>query len=460
MLSPRTVLPWSAAMGASKAATVPLRFSKRILTLPQHLAARRFRPVVFALLIGVIGSGTVLSVKLEQTTASIRQDSAPLFDREIPALGELVELDKALQLYERALTLVDADRNAPASIDAADAVLRRELSLPLERIHADAQSEGHYAELFSTAKHLVEVSHAYAQGLERHASPRFHGYLRAAIDRDLALLHAHVVVLEAQSRQAILISSQATESSVTGMTRMVHMFHVLALLAAVFMMYHVWVRFRAEDALAHQAGHDPLTGLPDRRSFGLRLQTLGKSPHTVVLGTIDRFGTVIGGYGHTVGDRMMQGLADRIVESASPYCGEVFRLGGANFAVLYPLDHASMQFSGAAHALIGSVHTPFVVDGRELFTSFSLGAAGYCDGATTARQSLPWSSFHWRKIREKSWRSAAGYCAGHVNRPSFGSAMAQVRSPLPSIFRHASLRNAISSARSVACWRTPRCGQA
>jgi len=236
-----------------------LPVGRRLLTLPQRLATRRFRPAVYALLATVIGSGIVLSVQIERSTARILQE----------------------------------------------------------------------------------------------------------------LVHG-----------AIVAASRDTEDSVVLLSRMVHLFNVLALLTAGFMMYHIRVRFRSEDELAHQAGHDPLTGLPDRRSFELRLQQLPAQPHTVVLGTIDRFGALVGGYGHAFGDRMIQAIVARIEAAAHLHAGEVFRLDGANIAVLYPLAQGGVLLSDAADALLRCVRTPFSCDDHELFSSLSLGSAGFPeDGA-------------------------------------------------------------------------------
>ena len=172
-------------------------------------------------------------------------------------------------------------------------------------------------------------------------------------------------------------ASRETERSVERITHMVHLFNVLALLTAAFMIWHVRERFRSEDELAHQAGHDPLTGLPDRRSLDLALQRLRPNqPATLVLGTIDRFGAVVGGYGHGFGDRMIQSLVARIDTMAQLHGGVPFRLDGANIAVLYRLDRHDLALLGAVDALLRSVRTPFCVDGHEIFSSLSLGVAG------------------------------------------------------------------------------------
>ncbi|WP_312517693.1 bifunctional diguanylate cyclase/phosphodiesterase [Massilia sp.] len=176
------------------------------------------------------------------------------------------------------------------------------------------------------------------------------------------------------------------ERDIARITRMVHLFNLFALATAAFMIWQLRERFRSEDELAHQAGHDPLTGLPDRRSLDLALQRLGPDlPATLVLGTIDRFGAVIGSYGHGFGDRMIQSMVARIDTMAQLHGGQPYRLDGANIAVLYRLGRDDLALLGAVEALLRSVRTPFAVDGHEVFSSLSLGLAGTPqDGADAA----------------------------------------------------------------------------
>jgi diguanylate cyclase (GGDEF)-like protein len=164
---------------------------------------------------------------------------------------------------------------------------------------------------------------------------------------------------------------------VAGISRLVHLFDLLAILTSALMLYHVWAKVRVEKELAHQAGHDPLTGLAHRRSFEARLRNLSDMPHAVVLGTIDRFSRIVGGFGHAFGDRMMVGLARRIRQAAEGNGGEVFRLDGANFAILYRCVRDSPAFDAALTALRADVRVPYSCEGHEVFTTLSLGAVSY-----------------------------------------------------------------------------------
>jgi diguanylate cyclase (GGDEF)-like protein len=161
------------------------------------------------------------------------------------------------------------------------------------------------------------------------------------------------------------------------MRAMAHVFNFMALGTAAFMIYHVWSRFRSEDALSHLANHDPLTGLAHRRYFEQRLQSLPAESHTMVLGTIDRFSRVIGSFGHAFGDQMMKSMAQRIRDAAEAHGGQAFRLDGANIAVLYPMDQKAPAFRAALAALQEYMRSPFNCQNHEVYSTLSLGAATF-----------------------------------------------------------------------------------
>jgi diguanylate cyclase (GGDEF)-like protein len=86
----------------------------------------------------------------------------------------------------------------------------------------------------------------------------------------------------------------------------------------------------------HEAMHDELTGLANRRLFARMLgDRLALGPVALLLLDIDRFKQVNDTLGHEVGDRLLRVAADR-VGAAAPAGSVVARLGGDEFAVLLP----------------------------------------------------------------------------------------------------------------------------
>ncbi|OWY28569.1 putative bifunctional diguanylate cyclase/phosphodiesterase [Herbaspirillum robiniae] len=197
--------------------------------------------------------------------------------------------------------------------------------------------------------------------------------------RDAAepLVHWGLTAKDMHGVTELLREGGMVDVNINRIARLVHWFNLLALTTALFMMYHIWARFRSEDALAHQAAHDPLTGLGHRRSLEQRLRRLRGRGHALVLGSVDRFERVIGAYGHEFADQMMLDIAGRLRAVAAAHQGEVFRLDGANFVILYRHAVHSPGFARALMALQADMQRPFSSRAHEVFSDLSLGAAEY-----------------------------------------------------------------------------------
>jgi diguanylate cyclase (GGDEF)-like protein len=98
-------------------------------------------------------------------------------------------------------------------------------------------------------------------------------------------------------------------------------------------------RKRAQEALAHQAHHDPLTGLPNRSLFLDRLDhalsRLGRRSGrlAVLFMDLDGFKVINDSLGHDAGDRLLIGLAERLGDTVRE-ADTVARFGGDEFAIL------------------------------------------------------------------------------------------------------------------------------
>jgi diguanylate cyclase (GGDEF)-like protein len=98
----------------------------------------------------------------------------------------------------------------------------------------------------------------------------------------------------------------------------------------------------SRELLAHQATHDPMTDLLNRRAIMKNLQaTLSSAQknHTIVavgMIDIDHFKHINDTYGHQVGDDVLVGLAQRL-KQATFVQDHVSRFGGEEFLVFFPL---------------------------------------------------------------------------------------------------------------------------
>jgi diguanylate cyclase (GGDEF)-like protein len=138
-------------------------------------------------------------------------------------------------------------------------------------------------------------------------------------------------------------------------------------------------RKRAQERLAHQALHDPLTELPNRALFldrlALALARLRrrKSSMAVLFADVDRFKLVNDSLGHDAGDRLLVALSRRLRDVLRP--GDTLaRFGGDEFAVLCE-DVPEADAEGIVARMMEALAEPFTTGGRELFVSMSVGIA-------------------------------------------------------------------------------------
>jgi diguanylate cyclase (GGDEF)-like protein/PAS domain S-box-containing protein len=136
----------------------------------------------------------------------------------------------------------------------------------------------------------------------------------------------------------------------------------------------------AEQALLHQALHDPLSGLPNRLLFLDRLsqalKRLARHPSTVgvVYLDIDRFKVINDSLGHAVGDQLLLAMANRLVGLVRP--GDTLaRMGGDEFVVLCEGLPDEPGVLAVADRIRSAMNEPFSGDGGDLVLSASAGVA-------------------------------------------------------------------------------------
>lgn len=79
--------------------------------------------------------------------------------------------------------------------------------------------------------------------------------------------------------------------------------------------------------------HDSLTGLCNRRMFQKSIAAKSQNVFGLMLMDLDHFKNINDKFGHDVGDQVLCGIADLLQRHCGD-CGEIFRLGGEEFAVI------------------------------------------------------------------------------------------------------------------------------
>jgi len=139
-------------------------------------------------------------------------------------------------------------------------------------------------------------------------------------------------------------------------------------------------RQRLAAQLQTLAETDALTGIPNRRLFDAMLVAVADRglddghPVGVLVIDVDRFKAVNDGYGHPVGDRVLQQVVRRLVGAVRP-SDTLSRLGGEEFAVLatgVTIESISTLAERCRYAVSSE---PITVDGVAIPVTISIGAA-------------------------------------------------------------------------------------
>jgi len=141
-----------------------------------------------------------------------------------------------------------------------------------------------------------------------------------------------------------------------------------------------------KEALRHEASHDPLTGLYNRRHImdqlrqGVSQALRYKHPFTIVLLDIDHFKQVNDTYGHAAGDRVLTHLAE-LLKAGVREADIPGRWGGEEFIILLPHTALSGAEKAASQWLEQLRNTPLQINGQDIAITFSAGVATIKPGA-------------------------------------------------------------------------------
>jgi diguanylate cyclase (GGDEF)-like protein len=139
---------------------------------------------------------------------------------------------------------------------------------------------------------------------------------------------------------------------------------------------------RAQDRLGYQAGHDPLTGLPNRSLLADRLQQSisfadrygGKVAVAYI--DLDKFKTINDRLGHKAGDCLLVQAANRL-QSCIRESDTIARIGGDEFVIVFYDQGNESVTAHALQRILDSVAEAILLDGYAINPTCSIGFACY-----------------------------------------------------------------------------------
>lgn len=139
-----------------------------------------------------------------------------------------------------------------------------------------------------------------------------------------------------------------------------------------------------EQQVHFMAYHDALTHLPNRCLFQDRLSKAiiharrYRDKVALLFIDLDEFKLVNDSLGHSVGDLVLQQVAERLVR-CSRKCDTVARLGGDEFAIVLGSVNDTTDVAIAADRINRTIATEFEISGTSLSSSCSIGISVYPD---------------------------------------------------------------------------------
>lgn len=190
-------------------------------------------------------------------------------------------------------------------------------------------------------------------------------YLSKSVLKPIAIV-THALKAEASDGQRVMlpeIESIETQNLIEAFTMMRKQVHT------------------RQTALEHQALHDALTGLPNRTLLYDRVQqTINKLQRedgsmVLLMMDLDHFKDINDTLGHQVGDRILEKVSRRLVNTLRD-TDTVARLGGDEFAIALPMQDQGYA-ENVAKKILASLEKPFQIEGYQLFVGGSIGIAVY-----------------------------------------------------------------------------------
>lgn len=163
---------------------------------------------------------------------------------------------------------------------------------------------------------------------------------------------------------------------------------------------------KMEEEIRHMAHHDALTDLPNRPLFSdiLALEMAqarrNRKKMALLFLDLDRFKDINDTLGHEVGDHLLKEVARRLRETIRE-SDTVARIGGDEFNILLADVIRVEDISDIAGKIISRFRTPFLISGRDLYVTTSIGISIYPDDSVESEALLRYADMAMYHAKER-----------------------------------------------------------
>ncbi|WP_426451405.1 putative bifunctional diguanylate cyclase/phosphodiesterase [Paenibacillus sp. S-38] len=164
----------------------------------------------------------------------------------------------------------------------------------------------------------------------------------------------------------------------------------------------------------HQAMHDELSGLPNKRMFERSLSAAveesaaGGKKLAVLFMDLDRFKYINDSLGHAIGDELIRQVGRRLAGILAGK-GLVARLGGDEFTILLTGWREKKELELLAAELLHEIAKPYKVENHEILTTTSIGIALYPSDGEDGAELMKHADAAMYKAKEKGKGRAQFY---------------------------------------------------
>jgi diguanylate cyclase (GGDEF)-like protein/PAS domain S-box-containing protein len=184
----------------------------------------------------------------------------------------------------------------------------------------------------------------------------------------------------------IVIRRDGTEFAIEDSSAPIHDRHG-QVTGAVMVFHDVSAAREAILKMSHLAQHDSLTDLPnrlllnDRLNEAIALALRYQRQLAVLYLDVDRFKHINDSLGHVIGDRLLQSVAQRLLECVRA-SDTISRQGGDEFVILLPEVSNPQDAAVCADKMLEAVRAPHRIDHHDLHVTASIGIATFPEDGT------------------------------------------------------------------------------